>query len=127
MDDAYSTSMSAAGESADVAGLSQLLALKSGDTFLVADSWGDLRGAADGLFVADTRILSRFVLTLGRSKPSRLTSGVSADNVFFSCHTTAKARSARTAMPGVGASCPPCRCPDVCGPVAAWSGKRTTA
>lgn len=88
MDDAYSTSMSAAGESADVAGLSQLLALKSGDTFLVADSWGDLRGAADGLFVADTRILSRFVLTLGRSKPSRLTSGVSADNVFFSCHTT---------------------------------------
>lgn len=88
MDDAYSTSMSAAGESADVAGLSQLLALKSGDAFLVADAWGDLRGAADGLFVADTRILSRFVLTIGLSKPSRLTSGVSADNVFFSCHTT---------------------------------------
>ena len=70
------------------AGLERLLALKNADTFLVADNWGDLRSGADGLFESDTRLLSRFVMTAGGVRPSRLSSGVSRDNVFFICHST---------------------------------------
>ncbi|WP_242397049.1 glycogen debranching N-terminal domain-containing protein [Brevundimonas abyssalis] len=68
--------------------LDRLLALKEGDTFLVADPWGDLRGGADGLFDRDSRILSRLVLLVGHDRPSRLSSAVSDDNVFFTCHAT---------------------------------------
>ncbi|MFT4912893.1 MAG: glycogen debranching enzyme [Brevundimonas sp.] len=75
-------------DTTEAAGLERLLALKNADTFLVADSWGDLRSGADGLFESDTRLLSRFVLTAGGVRPSRLSSGVSRDNVYFSCHST---------------------------------------
>ena len=68
--------------------LDRLLALKEGDTFLVADPWGDLRGGADGLFDRDSRMLSRLVLLVGHDRPSRLSSAVSDDNVFFTCHAT---------------------------------------
>jgi len=54
----------------------------------VADGWGDLREGAEGLFDNDTRILSRLVLRVGQARPSRLSSGVSQDNVFFTCHAT---------------------------------------
>src|SRR5215217_5406394 len=64
------------------------MALKDADTFCVADLWGDLKGGADGLFDHDTRLLSRFVMTAGGARPSRLSSGVSQDNVFFSAHST---------------------------------------
>ena len=87
MDDAYSVSASAS-ELVETGGLDQLMALKADDLFLVADTWGDLKGGADGLFINDTRVLSRFVMTVGLAKPSKLSSGVSQDNVFFSCHTT---------------------------------------
>ena len=87
MDDAYTTQLTA-GDSVEASGLEQLMALKEGDTFLVADGWGDMRGGADGLFAGDTRVLSRWTMTVGLLKPSRLSSGVSQDNVFFSCHTT---------------------------------------
>jgi len=87
MDDGYSVQQTAA-ESAETGGLDTLQALKDADTFLVADSWGDLKGGADGLFDHDTRILSRFVMTVGLARPSRLSSGVSRDNVFFTAHTT---------------------------------------
>ncbi|MAL56396.1 MAG: amylo-alpha-1,6-glucosidase, partial [Brevundimonas sp.] len=87
MDDAYSTQLTA-GESIEASGLEQLMALKAGDAFLVADGWGDMKGGADGLFAGDTRVLSRWTMTVGLLKPSRLSSGVSQDNVFFSCHTT---------------------------------------
>ena len=87
MDDGYSVQQTAA-ESAETGGLDTLQALKDGDTFLVADNWGDLKGGADGLFDRDTRILSRFVMTVGLARPSRLSSGVSRDNVFFTAHTT---------------------------------------
>src|SRR5690606_38442778 len=50
---------------------------------LVADAWGDIRGGVDGLFDRDTRILSRLAMTVGPSRPSRLSSGVSEDNVYF--------------------------------------------
>ena len=54
----------------------------------MADGWGDLKGGADGLFDHDTRLLSRLVMTVGGARPSRLSSGVSQDNVFFTCHST---------------------------------------
>ncbi len=78
MDDAYTVQD----------GLERLMALKDGDTFLVADGWGDLKGGADGLFVGDTRILSRLVMKVGQARPSQLSSGVSQDNVYFTCHST---------------------------------------
>lgn len=87
MDDGYSVQQTAA-ENAETGGLDTLQALKHADTFLVADNWGDLKGGADGLFDHDTRILSRFVMTVGLARPSRLSSGVSRDNVFFTAHTT---------------------------------------
>lgn len=87
MDDAYSVQTTAA-DTSDQDGLETLMALKDGDAFLVADHWGDVKSGADGLFERDTRLLSRFVLTVGRARPSRLSSGVTKDNVFFTCHST---------------------------------------
>lgn len=88
MDDAYSVQTTALETGGEVETVEQLQALKSGDTFLVADAWGDLRGGADGLFDRDTRLLSTFVMRVGQLRPSRLSSGVSQDNVFFTCHAT---------------------------------------
>ncbi|QTC86836.1 amylo-alpha-1,6-glucosidase [Brevundimonas pondensis] len=87
MDDAYSVQTTAA-DNSDQDGLETLMALKDADTFLVADHWGDVKSGADGLFDRDTRLLSHFVLTVGRCRPSRLSSGVTEDNVFFTCHST---------------------------------------
>ncbi|MEQ7156413.1 amylo-alpha-1,6-glucosidase [Brevundimonas aurifodinae] len=87
MDDGYSVQTTAA-ETGEAGGLDTLQALKDADTFLVADDWGDLKGGADGLFHKDTRILSRFAMTVGLARPSRLSSGVSRDNVFFTAHVT---------------------------------------
>jgi len=64
----------------------RLYALKDRDTFLVADSHGDIVGAADGLFHDDTRILSRWELTLGDRAPTLLSGAVSQDNVYFTSH-----------------------------------------
>jgi glycogen debranching enzyme len=87
MDDAYSVQTTAL-ETGEPEPVEQLQALKSGDAFLVADAYGDVKSGADGLFDDDTRILSRLVLTLGGRRPSRLSSGVSQDNVFFTFHGT---------------------------------------
>lgn len=86
MDDAYTVKVTALESGEETP--EQLQALKSGDCFLVADGWGDLREGAEGLFDNDTRILSRLVLRVGQARPSRLSSGVSQDNVFFTCHST---------------------------------------
>jgi glycogen debranching enzyme len=64
----------------------KLHALKDRDTFLVADSMGDVLGFADGLFHDDTRILSRWRLRLGAASPTLLAGSVSQDNVFFTSH-----------------------------------------
>ena len=69
-----------------VDGLGQLLSLKDGDTFLVANSHGDILGGVDGFFDQGTRHLSRLRLLIGGIAPSRLGSGVSRDNVVFSFH-----------------------------------------
>src|SRR5436190_23367274 len=65
----------------------RLYALKDGDTYLVADAFGDLMGLGDGLFHNDTRILSRFQLLLGSRKPSLLSAAIAQDNVFFTSHS----------------------------------------
>ena len=87
MDDAYTVQVTAL-EGGEAEATEQLQALKAGDCFLVADGWGDLRDGADGLFDHDTRILSRLILRVGQMRPSRLSCGVSRDNVFFTCHST---------------------------------------
>jgi len=66
----------------------RLYALKHGDTFLVAEPTGNVLGDGDGLFDNDTRILSRFWLTLAGKPPSLLGSAVSQDNVLFTAHLT---------------------------------------
>lgn len=64
------------------------VALKHGDTFLVAEASGDVLGDADGLFDNDTRILSYFRLALAGRAPSLLGSTVSRDNVVATAHLT---------------------------------------
>lgn len=70
------------------AGLGGNFALKHGDTFVVADSYGDIRGQGDGLFCNDTRMLSRFQILLSGERPSLLSGAVSQDNVLFSANLT---------------------------------------
>lgn len=66
----------------------RLFALKSGDTFVVADAYGDILGVADGLFRDDTRLLSHFRLLLGGKPPSLLSAAIAQDNVFFTSNGT---------------------------------------
>ncbi len=63
-------------------------ALKHDEEFLVANELGDITGEGDGLFYNDTRLLSRFGLTVGGQAPSLLSSGVSEDNVYFRANVT---------------------------------------
>jgi hypothetical protein len=63
-------------------------ALKDEDTFMVADAFGDISGAGDGLFRDDTRVLSRFQLNFGGEVPSLLSAAVSRDNVLFTSNLT---------------------------------------
>lgn len=65
-----------------------LYALKSGNLFMVADSHGDVVGDGDGLFLNDTRVLSRFRLRLAGRAPSLLSARVSGDNIVFASHMT---------------------------------------
>ncbi|MDP2012082.1 MAG: amylo-alpha-1,6-glucosidase [Phenylobacterium sp.] len=71
------------GESVEPRTPHRLHALKDKDTFVVADSYGDILGAGDGLFHNDTRILSRFRVLLGDKPPSLLSAAIAQDNVFF--------------------------------------------
>lgn len=57
--------------------------LKAGNTFVVNDANGDIRGNDDGLFVNDTRVLSQLRLTFGGRSPSLLSGSVSSDNAVF--------------------------------------------
>jgi glycogen debranching enzyme len=77
------------------------VSLKDGDTFLVSDTWGDVRGGADGLFSNDTRILSRFRLFVGGKRPSRLSFSLSVDNASFTVN------GANRALPPVGGAATP--------------------
>jgi len=63
-------------------------ALKYDEEFLIANELGDITGEGDGLFHNDTRLLSRFNLTVGGKLPSLLSSGLSQDNVYFRANLT---------------------------------------
>jgi glycogen debranching enzyme len=63
-------------------------ALKHEDCFVVADSYGDIRGTGDGLFRDDTRVLSRFRLFVGGRMPSLLGASLSQDNIIFTANLT---------------------------------------
>jgi len=63
-------------------------ALKHEDCFVVADSYGDIRGLGDGLFRDDTRVLSRFRLSVGGRMPSLLGASLSQDNILFTANLT---------------------------------------
>lgn len=62
--------------------------LKDGDSFLVANGYGDVEEGSTGLFRDDTRLLSMFRLRLGDTQPALLSAAVTADNVFFLAHMT---------------------------------------
>src|SRR5579862_487056 len=76
------------GEASEPRAPLRLFALKDGDTFLVADAYGDILGTADGLFHNDTRHLSYYRLLLGGRPPSLLSAAVAQDNVFFTSNAT---------------------------------------
>ena len=66
----------------------RLFALKQGDTFVVADACGNITGEGDGLFHDDTRLLSRFRLSVAGRPLELLGGAVSADNVVFTANLT---------------------------------------
>ena len=68
--------------------------LKDGDSFLVADAIGNVVAPAEGFFVHDTRIVSRYEMLLGDQAPALLSSAVTQDNVLFVAHLTNRALSA---------------------------------
>ena len=67
---------------------SRLFALKHGDTFVVADAFGDIGGEGDGLFHHDTRLLSRFRLSVGGRPLALLGGAVGQDSVLFTANLT---------------------------------------
>ena len=79
-------------DEATVASGVELVSLKDGDAFLVADHNGDVTGGADGLFDDDTRVLSRFVFLVGDAAIRRgCRARVSRDNAVFTFHGTNRA------------------------------------
>jgi glycogen debranching enzyme len=62
--------------------------LKDGDSFVVANAYGDIEGGSDGLFHDDTRLLSTYSLRVAGLQPESLSAAVTRDNVFFVAHLT---------------------------------------
>lgn len=69
-------------------GLLPRFTLKDGDTFLLADALGDVHDHQDGMFTNDTRVLSRFELSIANRPVSLLGAAVSPDNTTFTTHLT---------------------------------------
>jgi glycogen debranching enzyme len=80
--------MSSADEPAERRGLLPRFTLKDRDTFLLADALGDVQGKDDGLFTNDTRLLSRFELSVAGRRPSLLGAAINSDNTLFTSHLT---------------------------------------
>jgi glycogen debranching enzyme len=62
--------------------------LKDGDSFLIANAYGDIGNESDGLFHDDTRLLSAYRLRIAGLQPELLSASVTRDNVFFVAHLT---------------------------------------
>jgi len=73
-------------EEGTVASGVELISLKDGHAFLVANQNGDVTGGPEGLFDRDTRVLSRLVFLVGERHPTRLSSTLSKDNAVFTFH-----------------------------------------
>jgi glycogen debranching enzyme len=69
-------------------GLLPRFTLKDGNAFLLADALGDIQGRDDGLFVNDTRMLSKFELTIAHRRPSLLGAAIDQNNTLFTAHLT---------------------------------------
>ena len=80
--------MNQAHDSGPRRGLLPRFTLKDGNTFLLADALGDIHDREDGLFTNDTRLLSRFELSIAHRPVSLLGAAVSEDNTCFSAHLT---------------------------------------
>jgi glycogen debranching enzyme len=80
--------MTLAEEPGERRGLLPRFTLKDGNTFLLADALGDVQGSDDGLFTNDTRMLSRFELTIAGRRPSLLGAAINQDNTVFTTHLT---------------------------------------
>ena len=52
-----------------------MITILEGSTFCISDERGDMSGSTGGFFAADTRRLSRFVLTINGERPLLLSSG----------------------------------------------------
>ena len=86
--------MSSADEPGERRGLLPRFTLKDGNTFLLADALGDIQAADDGLFTNDTRMLSRFELSVAGRRPSLLGAAINRDNTLFTAHLTNRPLSA---------------------------------
>lgn len=80
--------MTSADEPGERRGLLPRFTLKDRDTFLLADALGDIQGKDDGLFTNDTRMLSRFELSVAGRRPSSLGAAINHDNTLFTAHLT---------------------------------------
>jgi glycogen debranching enzyme len=80
--------MSSADEPGERRGLLPRYTLKDANTFLLADALGDIQGSGDGLFVNDTRMLSRLELAIAGRRPSLLGAAINQDNTLFTSHLT---------------------------------------
>jgi glycogen debranching enzyme len=86
--------MSSADEPGERRGLLPRFTLKDSDTFLLADALGDIQGKDDGLFTNDTRMLSRFEISVAGRRPSLLGAAINRDNTLFTAHLTNRPLSA---------------------------------
>ncbi|MGH8137588.1 MAG: amylo-alpha-1,6-glucosidase [Steroidobacteraceae bacterium] len=80
--------MSLVDEPGNRRGLLPRFTLKDANTFLLADALGDIQGSDDGFFWNDTRMLSRFELSVAARRPSLLGAAISQDNTLFTAHLT---------------------------------------
>ncbi len=69
----------------------QLRTLKFGEAFAILDPFGDIPGelgAPEGIYLHDTRVLSRWQLQVAGARPLLLGSAVRNDNAFLVCNLT---------------------------------------
>ena len=93
--------MSSADEPGERRGLLPRFTLKDGNTFLLADALGDIQAADDGLFTNDTRMLSRFELSVAGRRPSLLGAAIDQRQhvVHRASHQSAALRARRAGDP----------------------------
>lgn len=80
--------MSAKDEAGERRGLLPRYSLKDADIFMLADAIGDIHSADDGFFANDTRVLSRYSISIGGRQPSLLGAAINEDNTLFTAHLT---------------------------------------